>query len=768
MASVGFAQSINAIGNLRLPVGPAACFPSQNGSVVGSVLPSLSHISTSAEFNSIRRKKGPSKLNPGPLLRSRGDATELSSSLRRGVFICEAHASRRTEVEDYGYDLYELLGVQKDTTVQEIKSAYRWLQKRCHPDIAGRAGHDMSILLNDAYSILADPVRRAAYDAACEDRAEFAGYTGQPLYSRWYGPPGEDRAVFVEETRCVGCLKCALIAPNTFAIENKHGRARAVGQWADDESTIKDAIKACPVDCILWVDRAKLPALEFIMSKQPRLPVGIDSYSYVGVRMENVFTGAEKFLKKYAEREEKLASVVTEETIAQREARMAAAEAIHTRAGRWWHHFIDNQAFTKSGFATGTFASLWDPASTRVAQGALIPLSSVRAHGVRQDEMKVSNNTSHFQDSDVQRLLEVAKRLRRSGGKNFTDSDGLGEEEDYWTPMEPISCPLPPYSRLPEREIEPSEDEDRLAIDPGRFTSPKLTVEENLHRGIRNILKSMPVMVSAAAAVFVGMTGGTQVARSETDLISGPLPASVTSGVFMQVFLAAAVWYMIGAAVCEATIFLSAYFISFCRKAVLSIPASRSGSGFSLELFVARAVVLLEARIWAARIANLRPDSLVHNVRKGFLIFAMAESAMASAESKEVITLKEAKVWLQSKNAGASRVVRARLSRIGLRGKATYVGCPICAKLIYARDRCVHDISSPKSFYRLKAILEDDTGELEATAWEATRCFTGMPLEEYVAKEMREEESEILDRCIGSTWIVRLGRAENHGVIMPG
>ncbi|KAL3697638.1 hypothetical protein R1sor_011714 [Riccia sorocarpa] len=138
------------------------------------------------------------------------------------------------------------------------------------------------------------------------------------------------------------------------------------------------------------------------------------------------------------------------------------------------------------------------------------------------------------------------------------------------------------------------------------------------------------------------------------------------------------------------------------------------GQWFFLELFVARAVVLLEARIWAARIANLRPDSSVHIVRKGFLIFAMAESAMASAESKEVITLKEAKIWLQSKSAGGSRVVRVRLSRIGLRGKATYVGCPICTKSIYARDRCVHDISSPKSFYRLKAIQEDDTGELEA------------------------------------------------------
>ncbi|KAL3687319.1 hypothetical protein R1sor_013628 [Riccia sorocarpa] len=139
----------------------------------------------------------------------------------------------------------------------------------------------------------------------------------------------------------------------------------------------------------------------------------------------------------------------------------------------------------------------------------------------------------------------------------------------------------------------------------------------------------------------------------------------------------------------------------------------------------------------------------------------MAESAMATPETK-VITLKEAKAWLQSRSAGGCRVVRARLSRIGCRGTATYVGCPICSKSIYARDPCPHEISRPKTSYRLKAYLEDGTGELEATAWEATRCFTRMSLEDYVAKQLRDEESEILDRCIGSTWIVRLGRAENH------
>jgi hypothetical protein len=51
------------------------------------------------------------------------------------------------------------------------------------------------------------------------------------------------------------------------------------------------------------VQREQLPALEFVMTKQPRVIVGVDMYSYGGQRSENVFVAAEKFLKKCAERE---------------------------------------------------------------------------------------------------------------------------------------------------------------------------------------------------------------------------------------------------------------------------------------------------------------------------------------------------------------------------------------------------------------------------------------------------------------------------------
>jgi len=66
--------------------------------------------------------------------------------------------------------------VEENATSKQIKSAYRRLQKKCHPDIAGDEGHDMSMLLNKVYKTLMDENLRAVYDEA-------AGYVEQLQHS---------------------------------------------------------------------------------------------------------------------------------------------------------------------------------------------------------------------------------------------------------------------------------------------------------------------------------------------------------------------------------------------------------------------------------------------------------------------------------------------------------------------------------------------------------------------------------------------------------
>jgi len=64
-------------------------------------------------------------------------------------------------------DPYEALGVKPDASAADIKKAYRRLAKRYHPDSTGgdKAKEDRFKEVSTAYDILADPDKRARYDA---------------------------------------------------------------------------------------------------------------------------------------------------------------------------------------------------------------------------------------------------------------------------------------------------------------------------------------------------------------------------------------------------------------------------------------------------------------------------------------------------------------------------------------------------------------------------------------------------------------------------
>ncbi len=62
------------------------------------------------------------------------------------------------------------------------------------------------------------------------------------------------KAVWVEESDCIGCRYCAHVASNTFLMISETGRCRAIRQDGDSVERIQEAIDTCPVDCIHWVD----------------------------------------------------------------------------------------------------------------------------------------------------------------------------------------------------------------------------------------------------------------------------------------------------------------------------------------------------------------------------------------------------------------------------------------------------------------------------------------------------------------------------------
>ena len=71
-----------------------------------------------------------------------------------------------------------------------------------------------------------------------------------------------EKAVWVDESRFIGCQYCVHVASNTFKVDEFHGRSRAIRQDGDNVDVIQEAIDTCPVDCIHWVNFEKLDDLE--------------------------------------------------------------------------------------------------------------------------------------------------------------------------------------------------------------------------------------------------------------------------------------------------------------------------------------------------------------------------------------------------------------------------------------------------------------------------------------------------------------------------
>ena len=62
-------------------------------------------------------------------------------------------------------DYYGILGVEPSAGESEIKTAYRRLARKYHPDVSKEAGaEDKLKAVNEAYEALRDPQKRAAYD----------------------------------------------------------------------------------------------------------------------------------------------------------------------------------------------------------------------------------------------------------------------------------------------------------------------------------------------------------------------------------------------------------------------------------------------------------------------------------------------------------------------------------------------------------------------------------------------------------------------------
>ena len=94
-------------------------------------------------------------------------------------------------------DYYQTLGIARDASAKDIKSAFRKAARKHHPDVnpGDKSAEEKFKAINEAYEVLSDPEKRKKYDQFGAEWERYQNAGGQPGgfdYSQWQAGPGQD------------------------------------------------------------------------------------------------------------------------------------------------------------------------------------------------------------------------------------------------------------------------------------------------------------------------------------------------------------------------------------------------------------------------------------------------------------------------------------------------------------------------------------------------------------------------------------------------
>ena len=176
------------------------------------------------------------------------------------------------------HEYYKILNVNEDATFVEIKSAYRLLVKKYHPDRNSGKKNDSEMIkkINIAFEVLSDKNKRKDYDDLCL-KLQTSYSNSKREYENILKDYSEQKEkitttdirkkiasetsrfkIIVEPSLCMAFGSCEILAPNVFHIEtNKmiNPKAVVISETADKFESILDAAQTCPTKAIIIIDR---------------------------------------------------------------------------------------------------------------------------------------------------------------------------------------------------------------------------------------------------------------------------------------------------------------------------------------------------------------------------------------------------------------------------------------------------------------------------------------------------------------------------------
>ncbi|KAK9137272.1 hypothetical protein Sjap_007866 [Stephania japonica] len=156
---------------------------------------------------------------------------------------------------------YDALGVDRDCSIADLKSAFRSKVKQFHPDVRKSGSDSMIRRVISAYELLLERIGFGAYEREQLDPFD--------------EPECEAFDVFVNETLCVGKVcpySCVKTAPHAFSFVTSTGTARTTSQGHGDDYEVQLAVGQCPRSCIHFVTPSQRVILEELLDSIMSFP----------------------------------------------------------------------------------------------------------------------------------------------------------------------------------------------------------------------------------------------------------------------------------------------------------------------------------------------------------------------------------------------------------------------------------------------------------------------------------------------------------------